>query len=185
MSCGKCLNAGLSNPPQYCIFSEGHGGPCSYTSSTFVSPQPIRFREYPYLGVKFKKLDPEAIIPTRKTADSAGFDLHSLEDRFIPPGQTMRIRTGIACAIPPGFVGLVKPRSSVFFKGGDLDGTIDADYRGELQLQIHNTTNWNFVVQKGERYAQLVVVAYVAESMEVDELDPTDRGTGGFGSTGK
>lgn len=135
--------------------------------------------------VRFKKLSPEAIVPTRKTSESAGFDLHSLVDMYIPPGEIRRVPTGIATAIPAGYVGFVKPRSSVFFSGGDSDGTIDSDYRGEVMMQIRNVTRGNLRIEKGGRYAQMVVVPFLGDSVEVEELDITERGTGGFGSTGK
>ncbi len=135
--------------------------------------------------VRFKKLRPDATVPTRGTSEAAGFDLYAAEALYIPPGEHFRVPTGIACAIPAGYVGLVKPRSSIFYKGGDSDGTVDSDYRGELFIQIRNVTRGNFLVEKGARYAQMVIVPYLGDSIEVDELDDTQRGIAGFGSTGK
>jgi dUTP pyrophosphatase len=137
------------------------------------------------LSVKFKKLTPEAVIPSRGTAGSAGFDLTTIEKAVINPGDTVRIRTGIAAAIPVGYVGLVKPRSSVFFKGFDLDGTIDSDYRGEILLQVRNLRPDAAVIEAGSRVAQMVVVQFMAVSEEVLVLSDTERGEGGFGSTNK
>lgn len=137
-------------------------------------------------NLRWKRLDLKATVPERKTLGSAGYDLSSIIDFVVRPGETVRVSTGLAVAIPYGFVGLIKPRSSAFFKGLDLDGTVDADYRGELMLQVHNRSGQNHLIMAGERIAQMVVASYYQDtSKEVDSLDDTERGTGGFGSTGK
>ncbi len=135
--------------------------------------------------VKFKKLTPEAVVPSRGTEGSAGFDLTTIEEAVIPAGQVVRIRTGIVTAIPPGFVGLIKPRSSVFFKGFDLDGTIDSDYRGEVLLQVRSTLAVDAKIEAGSRLAQMVIIPFLEVGEEVLVLPDTKRGTGGFGSTNK
>lgn len=135
--------------------------------------------------IQWKKLDQRATIPERKTAEAAGFDLCVLVDTLIRPGCIVRAPTGLAVAIPSKLVGLIKPRSSAFFRGLDLDGTIDSDYRGEVGLQIRNVTSESILLKAGERVAQMVVVGhYYGPSEEVEVLDETGRGAGGFGSTG-
>lgn len=142
--------------------------------------------------MRFKKLHPDAITPTRGTPLSAGLDLYATERHVIRPGQNKKVGTGIAFEIPEGYVGLVSVRSSIGDAGiclaNDL-GTIDADYRGEIMLNLHN--RWyplsnSYVIAPGQRIGQMVVVpAPLFELEEVDELSETTRGTGGFGSTGK
>lgn len=135
--------------------------------------------------IRWKKLDARAVVPERKTAGSAGFDLTAIESCTVWPNETVRLSTGLAVAIPEGYVGLIKPRSSSYFLSLDLDGTIDADYRGEIKLQIHNGFSESRLIKAGERVAQMVVVeVFRGDSVEVDELNDTARGQGGFGSTG-
>jgi len=133
-----------------------------------------------------QKLVPEARLPTRGTAHSAGLDLHILLGDWIQPGETVRFGTGLAFSIPEGYEGHIHPRSSAFYRGLDLDGLIDADYRGEVLLQIRNTTKEAIELSAGERVAQLVIrpVAWFSAE-EATELPPSGRGTGGFGSTGR
>jgi dUTP pyrophosphatase len=131
------------------------------------------------------KAHPEAILPSRGTPQSGGLDLYADETVVIYPHQTMRVPTGIHVALPAGTVGFIKPRSSSFFAGLDLDGTIDSDYRGPLLMQIRNTTAFPVSIDKGKRYAQLVVMSYIPwDVVECATLDDTTRGEGGFGSTG-
>jgi len=136
--------------------------------------------------IQWKKLNDAAVIPERKTAEAAGFDLCVLVDTLIRPGCIVRAQTGLAVAIPPMYVGFIKPRSSAYFRGLDLDGTIDSDYRGEVLLQIRNVTNETIVLKAGERVAQMVP-CYICsmDSEEVVNLEETGRGEGGFGSTGR
>jgi dUTP pyrophosphatase len=133
-----------------------------------------------------QKLVPEAILPKRGTKWSAGLDLCVLLGDWIQPGETIRFGTGLAFSIPEGFEGHIHPRSSAFYRGLDLDGLIDSDYRGEVLLQIRNSTTEPIEISAGERVAQLVIrpVAWF-EVEEVEELPKSERGTGGFGSTGK
>lgn len=142
--------------------------------------------------MKFKKLNSNAILPTRGTKDSAGLDIHACIDNpvIVRSSSYATIDTGIACAIPQGFVGLIFPRSGLACKQGikprNCVGVIDADYRGEIKVCLYNDSNTDYVVKHGERVAQLVVQPFLAvDPIEVEELDDTSRGTGGFGSTGK
>jgi dUTP pyrophosphatase len=140
------------------------------------------------------RLDPRAIRPRRMTALAAGLDLSAClpDDRpiVLEAGGRARIPTGWALALAAGFEGQVRPRSGLAAKHGvtvlNAPGTIDADYRGELQVLLVNLGTEPFVIVHGERIAQLVVAKVaMIEAQEVDELPPAERGTGGFGSTGR
>lgn len=143
-----------------------------------------------YAPVQVKKLAKDAVIPQRAHADDAGVDLSSAEDVVLVPGQRALVGTGIAIALPAGTVGLVHPRSGLAFKKGlsivNAPGTIDAGYRGELKVCLINLDPTNAVeIAKGDRIAQLVVQKVeLSPLLEVDELDETERGAGGHGSTG-
>jgi dUTP pyrophosphatase len=142
--------------------------------------------------VEFKKLRPDAVIPKYMTPGAAGLDLcaaidHALE---IQPRDRRLIPTGLAVAIPPGFEGSVRPRSGLALKHGitlvNSPGTVDSDYRGELAVIAINHGAEPFVVKPGERIAQMVIAPVAqAEVIEVAELSETERGAGGFGSTGR
>ena len=141
--------------------------------------------------VKLKKLTPNAIIPTYGTAQSAGADLYSGMEQpvTIEPGKTEFIHTGIAIAIPEGLVGLVYARSGMACKKGiapaNKVGVIDADYRGEIMVALYNHGNEAVTVEPGDRIAQLVLTPFITAAFDqTDALDETDRGNGGFGSTG-
>ena len=141
---------------------------------------------------KVKKLDERAIIPTYATAHSAGADLYNMEDcpLEILPHETVMVKTGLAIEIPDGYVGLVFARSGIASKRGlapaNKVGVIDSDYRGEWMVALHNHSEIPATVDGGERIAQVVVVPYVQGCFtEVAELSDTERGEGGFGSTGK
>lgn len=142
-------------------------------------------------AVPIKKLHPNAKWPTYASPDAAGADLRVLTDGpvTIAPGETVMLHTGLAFAIPQGFVGLVCARSSMGAKKGlapaNKVGVIDADYRGEVRVALHNHGSVPQVVESGDRVAQLVIVPYLsAQFTQADELDDTERGSGGFGSTG-
>lgn len=143
-----------------------------------------------YAPVKVKKLHADAVIPRRAHADDAGVDLSSVEDVVLAPGQRALVGTGIAIALPEGTVGLVHPRSGLAFKKGlsivNAPGTVDAGYRGELKVCLINLDpSEDVVISKGDRIAQLVIQKVELSPMvEVDELDATERGEGGHGSTG-
>ena len=141
--------------------------------------------------VKLKKLTPNAIIPTYGTAQSAGADLYSGMEQpvTIEPGKTEFIHTGIAIAIPEGLVGLVYARSGMACKKGiapaNKVGVIDADYRGEIMVALYNHGNEAVTVEPGDRIAQLVLTPFITAAFDqTDSIYETNRGHGGFGSTG-
>lgn len=132
-------------------------------------------------------------LPRYQTRNAAGMDLLAAVAKDAPvtlaPGEQRLIPTGLRMAIPPGFEGQVRSRSGLALKSGIIvlnsPGTIDADYRGEVQVILANVTRESFTVRRGDRIAQLVFVAVAqAELCKVDVLDDTERGEGGFGSTG-
>jgi len=142
--------------------------------------------------VNVKKLNKDAIIPTYGTEFSAGADLYACikEKVIINPGETVMIHTGIAVEIPIGYAGLVYARSGLASKKGlapaNKVGVVDADYRGELMVALHNHSLKPAEIEKGERIAQMVLTPFLAaEFLEATELSDTQRGSGGFGSTGK
>ena len=136
-------------------------------------------------SIKWKELLPAAITPTRGSEGSAGFDLYAYEPATLWPGCRLLVSTGIACAIPAGWVGIINPRSGLACKGITVDaGVIDSDYRGEIKVLLVHHEGSAYSINMGDRIAQMVVVPYLAESEVVDELPDTDRGDGGFGSTG-
>ena len=128
-------------------------------------------------------------LPAYATPGSAGMDVVSAEDVTIAPGARHAVATGLAVAIPQGFEIQVRPRSGLAFKHGitvpNTPGTIDSDYRGELKVLLINHGSQDFAIARGDRVAQLVLAPVVqAAWSEVEELDATERGSGGFGSTG-
>ena len=142
------------------------------------------------MKLKIKKLNTEAVIPAYQTKEAAGFDLHSIEDVVINPGERKLIGTGLAFEIEYGYEVQIRPRSGLAYKHGitvlNTPGTIDSDYRGEIKVLLINLGSELFEIKKGERIAQAVVAPVIqAEIIEVDELSDTQRGSGGFGSTGK
>ncbi|WNC17331.1 dUTP diphosphatase [Brevibacillus brevis] len=164
--------------------------------------------------VKIKKLHPEATIPKYARAMDAGFDLVAVEDVLVAPGQTAKVPTGLAFALPEGFELQVRPRSGISAKTklrlSNAPGTVDAGYRGEVCVLIDNTrlpssarkTSCldvsekevtvpqevdpnSYWIKKGDRIAQgVIAIVPLAEFEVVDELDETERGAGGFGSSG-
>jgi dUTP pyrophosphatase len=138
----------------------------------------------------FKRLDPDAVLPTRAHPGDAGLDLRSAVDVEVAPGERALVPTGVAVAIPDGYAGLVLPRSGLASKHGltmaNAPGLIDAGYRGEVICAVVNLDRFTPVrISKGDRIAQLVVVAVPELAAEwVDELPPSSRDQGGFGSTG-
>ena len=143
------------------------------------------------INVKIKKINENAVIPTYGSEFSAGADLYYAgnEPLVIEAHKTTLVHTGIAMEIPEGLVGLVFARSGLATKRSlapaNKVGVIDSDYRGEIMVALHNHSNEPQTVEAGERVAQLVLVPYIAAAFEeVNELDETARGAGGFGSTG-
>lgn len=161
------------------------------------------------LPISIKKQSPNAIIPTYGSAEAAGADLYAcIPDKkiyvsgmrrepvmtaqkvTIPAGKTAMISTGLAMEIPKGYAGLIYARSGLACKCGLAPATkvsvIDCDYRGEVMVPLHNHGQEDQVIQHGDRIAQLVITpVFTPGFVEVEELNDTQRGTGGFGSTGK
>lgn len=138
---------------------------------------------------KYKRLDKYATPPYQSTEDSAGWDLSSLYSVTIYPGDILLIHTGIAVEIPKGNYGNLTARSSMGKRGVRVAGAtsvIDADYRGEILVYLINDGAYKCDIAPGERVVQMVIQPYTkCELVEVDELSETNRGTGGFGSTGR
>ena len=142
--------------------------------------------------LRMKKVRPGAQLPQRQTAGSAGFDLCACiqEPVVLEPGDSALFPTGLAAEIPQGHVGLIFTRSGLGVKHGvavsNGVGVIDSDYRGELHVGLRNHSREPYTVQPGERIAQLILLPVgLASVVEVSELSSTQRGEGGFGSTGK
>jgi dUTP pyrophosphatase len=133
------------------------------------------------------RVSSQATLPTRAHPDDAGLDLYNLEDFHLKAGEGRMIKTGIALAIPGGFVGLVADRSSLAKRGlKTAGGVIDAGYRGEIHIVMWNVSPEAFELKKGERLAQLLIIPIGTPAVvEVKELDSTARGAKGFGSSGK
>lgn len=139
--------------------------------------------------VRIKKLHPNAVVPSFATVGDAGADLRATEAGHLEPGERTLVPTGIAIELPLGTVGLVHPRSGLAAKHGvtvlNTPGTIDAGYRGEVKVILHNAGQERFSWDEGDRVAQLVIQQHLTPSfVEADELDASVRGAGGFGSTG-
>lgn len=142
--------------------------------------------------VKFKKLHPDAIIPTKATKGSACFDVYALKELWITQGENVLAETGLAVEITQGYFIEVRPRSGLAREGLILlnaPGTLDCDYRGEIKIALHflyDKSRSTYHINKGDRIAQIrLVKEEPTEFVEVQELSPTERGEGGFGSTGK
>jgi dUTP pyrophosphatase len=140
--------------------------------------------------LRVTRLDDRALLPTRAYPGDAGLDLYALEEAVLAPGERASIGTGIAVEIPEGQAGLVLPRSGLAAKHGialvNAPGLIDSGYRGEVRVLLLNTDGRDpFAITRGERIAQLVLVRIeTPEVIEVDELALSERGAGGFGSSG-
>lgn len=141
--------------------------------------------------LSIKRLSPLAVIPAYQSGGAAGLDLHAAIAEYvvIEPSQIAMIPIGIAIALPPGHEGQVRPRSGLASTHGitlpNAPGTIDEDYRGEVRVPLINHGHTPFTVEPGMRIAQMIVAPVTHCSIaEVDELDDTGRGAGGFGSTG-
>jgi len=140
------------------------------------------------MTVLFKKLNQNAMVPIRAKTNSAGFDFYAPERVEIPPGMSYWIPSGIAMAIPHGYVGNIHARSSHAFKNKIvvLGGVIDSDYRGEVQIGLINHGTETLEISVGDRICQMLVTPYMGDSRVVVSLpDDYDRGVDGFGSTGK
>lgn len=142
------------------------------------------------IALPVQRLRPDAILPAYATRGDAGLDLAIVEDVALAAGARAAAPTGLAVAVPEGWVGLVHPRSGLAIRDGvtvvNAPGTIDAGYRGEVRVLLINLGDRPVQLRRGERVAQLVLQRVgVAEVVEVDRLDETERGVGGFGSTGR
>jgi dUTP pyrophosphatase len=137
--------------------------------------------------LNFKKLDERAVLPSRGSLYAAGLDLYSIEDLTIAPKQRIRARTGLAVAIPEAHYGRIAPRSGLAMQTGldVLSGVIDADYRGEIGCLLYNTGDETIVLPAQSKICQLIIEKIITpEAVWADEINETDRGSGGFGSTG-
>jgi len=139
--------------------------------------------------VSFVRVSPDATLPSYAHPGDAGMDLTSAEDVVVEPGARALVKTGLAMALPPGYEAQVRPRSGLALKHGitvlNTPGTIDEGYRGEVGVILFNAGDVAFKVAKGDRIAQMVIAPVTrARIAEVADLDSTERGAGGFGSTG-
>ena len=141
------------------------------------------------MTVRFKRIHPEASLPAYARPGDAGMDLRSVDELVIPSGGRALVHTGLVMQLPPMFEAQVRPRSGLALKHGvtvlNTPGTIDAGYRGEVGVILANFGDAPFAVKKGDRIAQVVVAPVTTAAIEeTDVVDDTDRGGGGFGSTG-
>ncbi len=141
------------------------------------------------MTVGFKRIHPDAVLPAYAHASDAGMDLRSVDDVVVPSGGRALVHTGLVMALPPMHEGQVRPRSGLALKHGitvlNTPGTIDAGYRGEIGVILANFGDADFPVKKGDKIAQLVIAPVLQPAVaEIDVVDETDRGAGGFGSTG-
>ncbi len=141
------------------------------------------------MTVAFRRIHPDAVIPAYAHESDAGMDVRSVDDVVIPPGRRALVHTGLVMQLPPCAEAQVRPRSGLALKHGvtvlNAPGTIDAGYRGEVGVILANFGDSDFEVKKGDRIAQLVVAPVTQPAVvEVDEVSSSDRGDGGFGSTG-
>ncbi len=139
------------------------------------------------MELRYKKLHPDAKVPTYAHATDAAMDLYTVEDFLLAPGERKSVPTGLAFAIPTGYVGLIWDKSGVSHKRGIkcLGGVIDSGYRGEVFLGVVNVGTQTQQFAKGDKVSQMLIQKVEQPHLvEIDELDETDRGEGAFGSTG-
>ena len=141
------------------------------------------------MTVSFKRISPDASLPSYARPGDAGMDLKSAEDAVVEPGARLLVHTGLAMALPEGYEAQVRPRSGLALKHGitvlNTPGTIDEGYRGEVGVILINAGPADFTVARGDRIAQMVVQKLAdVELVAAEQLSDTSRGTGGFGSTG-
>ena len=138
--------------------------------------------------IRVKKTEKKAIVPTRSNQSDAGWDLYSVTTRPIAPSQRVTIKTGISLEIPEEYVGLIWPRSGMSVKNGIdvLAGVVDSGYRGEIKVCLLNTSREWMNIKEGDRIAQILFQEVPEfQLLEVDTVQNSDRGAGGFGSSGK
>ena len=134
------------------------------------------------------RLEKDAVLPSKSNPSDAGYDLYAVEETTIPARGRALVRTGIAMAIPSGHVGLIWPRSGTAVKAGldVLAGVVDSGYRGEVCVVLQNHSDADYIVRMGDRAAQMLIQKVSSVEMKTElSLDESDRGTGGFGSSGK
>ena len=141
------------------------------------------------MTLRFKRVHPDAVLPSYAHPSDAGMDVRSVEDLTLAPGKRALVHTGLVMLLPPMYEAQVRPRSGLALMNGvtvlNSPGTIDSGYRGEIGVILINLGETEFVVRKGDKVAQLVIAPVTQpEVVEVSEIDETDRGSGGFGSTG-
>ena len=141
------------------------------------------------MQIPLKRLDSDLPVPAHAVTGDAGVDLYAAEEAILEPGERSIVPTGVAVAIPTGYAGLVTPRSGLAARSGisivNSPGVVDSGYRGEIKVILVNLGSKAVQIERGDRIAQLVVVAvHDQEWVEVDELPVSERGVGGFGSTG-
>ena len=141
------------------------------------------------VDVKIFKADKRGVDPTYATDGSAGFDLYAIEDMIIKPGDNVKVKTGLVIEVPFGYALMIYARSGIAAKTplrlANGVGVIDSDYRGEIIVALYNDSMEDRIVYNGDRIAQIVITPYLhIEPNEVTELSDTERGEGGFGSTG-
>ena len=141
------------------------------------------------MTLSFRRIHPDAVMPAYAHASDAGMDVRSVRELVIPPGGRALVPTGLVVNLPAGYEAQVRPRSGLALKAGvtvlNSPGTIDAGYRGEIGVILANFGQDDFKVNVGDRIAQLVIAPVLQPVVvEVTEVDSTDRGAGGFGSTG-
>jgi dUTP pyrophosphatase len=154
-----------------------------------AAPQ-MRAPTHQHLNVKIKLLSSAAKVPTYGSDGAACFDLYAADTVAIAPGRAATVKTDVAFEVPEGYVMMIYSRSGHGFKHGlrlsNCTGVVDSDYRGHVPVRLHNDGREAYVVEFGERVAQAMIVPVPRVNFQVvDELSPTERGEGGFGSTGK
>ena len=141
------------------------------------------------MTLRFRKVHPDAVLPSYAHPSDAGMDVRSVEDLTISPGKRALVHTGLVMLLPPLYEAQVRPRSGLALKSGvtvlNTPGTIDSGYRGEVGVILANFGDADFQGKKGDKIAQIVIAPVTQpEIVETTEVDETDRGSGGFGSTG-
>ena len=142
------------------------------------------------MTLKFKRIHPDAVLPAYAHPSDAGMDIRSVADMTVPARGRALVPTGLVVLLPPLYEAQVRPRSGLALKYGitvlNTPGTIDSGYRGEIGVILFNSSDVDFQIKKGDRVAQVVIAPVIQPVIEeAQEIDETDRGAGGFGSTGK
>lgn len=142
------------------------------------------------MTLKFKRIHPDAVLPAYAHPSDAGMDIRSVADMMVPARGRALVPTGLVVLLPPLYEAQVRPRSGLALKHGitvlNTPGTIDSGYRGEIGVILFNSSDVDFQIKKGDRVAQVVIAPVIQPVIEeAQEIDETDRGAGGFGSTGK